>query len=90
MIKRNVHEWACVRVAAFKFVYHWLLLSRLVCHQTSLPPAHGRVGRVMDCSRVRGLGFKSPGSILTSRTGTRSLSRMVRDRGDPFSVPVSG
>ena len=41
-------------------------------------PARGRVGRVTDCG-VRGLGFKSPGSILTSRTETSSLSRVVRD-----------
>ena len=34
-----------------------------------LYPARGRVGRVTDCG-VRGLGFKSPGSILTSRTET--------------------
>ena len=40
--------------------------------------ASGRVGRVTDCG-VRGLGFKSPGSILTSRTETSSLSRVVRD-----------
>ena len=37
-----------------------------------------------------GLGFKSPGSILTSRTETSSLSRVVRDGWDPCSVPVSG
>ena len=35
-------------------------------------------GRVTDCG-VRGLWFKSPGSILTSRTETSSLSRVVRD-----------
>ena len=29
--------------------------------------------RVTDCG-VRGLGFKSPGSILTSRTGTIKFS----------------
>ena len=40
-------------------------------------PARGRVGWVTDCG-VRGLGFKSPGSILTSRTETSSLSRVVR------------
>ena len=44
----------------------------------------GRVGRVTD----RGLGFKSPGSILTSRTETSSLSRVVRDGWDPCSVPL--
>ena len=53
------------------------------CH-----PAHGRVGRATNC-RVRGLGFKSPGTILTSRTETHSLSRMVRDGWDPCSVPLS-
>ena len=44
----------------------------------------------MDCG-VRGLGFKSPGSILTSRTETSSLyiSRVVRDGGDPCFVPLS-
>ena len=47
--------------------------------------ARGIVGRVMDCG-VRGVGFKSPGSILTSRTETSSLSRVVRNGGDPFSV----
>ena len=52
-------------------------------------PARGRVGRVTDCE-VRGLGFKSPGSILTSRTETSSLSRVVRDGWDPCSVPLSG
>ena len=36
-------------------------------------PASGRVGRVTDCG-VRGLWFKSPGSILTFRTETSSLS----------------
>ena len=41
----------------------------------------------MDCG-VRGLGFKSPGSILTSRTLTSSLSLVVRDGGDPFSSTV--
>ena len=48
----------------------------------------GRVGRVTDCG-VRGLGFKSPGSILTSRAETSSLSRVVRRGWDPCSVPVS-
>ena len=52
-------------------------------------PASGRVGRVTDYG-VRGLGFKSPGSILTSRTETSSLSRVVRDGWDASSVPVSG
>ena len=51
-------------------------------------PALGRVGRVTDCG-VSGLWFKSPGSILTSRTETSSLSRVVRDGGYPFSVPSS-
>ena len=49
----------------------------------------GKVGRVTDYG-VKGLGFKSPGSILTSRIETNSLSRMVRDGGDPCSVPLSG
>ena len=40
-----------------------------------------------DC-RVRGLAFKSPCSILTSRTETSSLSRVVRDGWDTCSVPV--
>ena len=43
--------------------------------------ARGRVGRVTDCG-VRGLGFKSSGSILTSRTETSSLSQVVRDGWD--------
>ena len=42
-----------------------------------------------DCG-VRGLVFKSPGSILTSGTENSSISRLVRDAGDPFSVPLSG
>ena len=41
-------------------------------------------------SGVRGLGLKSPGSILTSGTETSSLSRVVRDGGDTFSVPLCG
>ena len=52
-------------------------------------PARGIVGRVTD-SRVRGLGFKSQGSILTSITETSSPSRVARDGGDPCSVPSSG
>ena len=48
-----------------------------------------RHGWVTDCE-VRGLSFKSPGSILTSRTETSSLSRVVRDGWDPCSVPISG
>ena len=64
-------------------------------------PSHGRVGRVgrvgrggrvcrvTDCG-VRGLGFISPGSILTSRTETSSLSRVVRDGWDQSSDPLSG
>ena len=42
-----------------------------------------------DCG-VRGLWFKSPGLFLTSKTETSSLSRVVRDGGDPCSVPLSG
>ena len=52
-------------------------------------PARGRVGRVTDCG-VRGLGFKSQGSILTSRTETSSLSRVVRNVWDPCSGEISG
>ena len=55
----------------------------------NLHPARDRVGRVTDCG-VRGLGFKSPGSILISTTETSSLSRAVRDGWDPSSVPASG
>ena len=51
-------------------------------------PARGRVDRVTDCG-VRGLWFKSPGSILTSRIETSSLSRVVRDGWDPCSLPLS-
>ena len=51
--------------------------------------ARGRVGRVTDYW-VRGLGFKSPGWIITSRTETSSLSRVVRDAWDQSSVPISG
>ena len=50
-------------------------------------PTRGRVRRVTDCG-IRGFGFKSPGSILTSRTETSSLSRVVRDGWDPGSVPL--
>ena len=50
-------------------------------------PARGIVGRVTDCG-VRDLGFKSSGSILTSRTEASSLSRVVRDGWDPCSVPL--
>ena len=48
-------------------------------------PARVGVGRVTYCG-VRGLGFESPGSILTSRTETCSLSRVVRDGWDPCSI----
>ena len=60
------------------------VLSTLLHH-----PASGRVGGVTDCG-VRGLGFKSPGLILTSRTETRSLSRVVKNGWDPCSVPLRG
>ena len=43
----------------------------------------------MECG-VRGLGFKTPGLILTSRTETSSLSRVVRDGWDPCSQLLSG
>ena len=60
-------------------IYHLLLVGRtqpaVLCRTL---PARGRVGRVTDCG-VRGLGFKSKGSILTSGTETSSLSRVVRD-----------
>ena len=52
-------------------------------------PARGRDGRVTDRGG-KGLGFKSPGSILTSRTKTNPLSRVVRGGGDPCSVPIIG
>ena len=42
-----------------------------------------RVGRVTVCG---GHGFKIPCSIFTSKTGTSSLSRLVRDGGDPLTV----
>ena len=57
--------------------------------ETTIYPARGRVGRVIDCG-VRGLRFKSPGSILTSRTETSSLSPVGRGGWDPCSVPESG
>ena len=63
--------------------------SRIMHPPNAGYPARGRVGRVTDCG-VGGLGFKSPGSILTSRTETSSLSRVVRDEWDPCSVPLSG
>ena len=40
-----------------------------------------------DCG-VRGLWFKSPSSILTSRTETSSISQVVRDGWDPYSLPL--
>ena len=52
-------------------------------------PARDRVGRVTDCE-VRGLCFKSPGLILTTKTDTSFLSRVVMDGGGPCSVPLSG
>ena len=70
---------------ALNFYYMCLIFTI----ETTLTTARGRAGRVMD-SGVSGLGFKSPGSILTSRTETSSLSRVVRDSGDPCSVPLSG
>ena len=55
---------------------------------SSVLSTYCRVGRVTDYG-VRGLGFKSPGSILTSRTETSSLSRVVRDGWDPCSAHLS-
>ena len=52
-----------------------------IVHWVPQNPARGGVGRVTDCG-VTGFGFKSQGSILTSRTETSSLSRVVRDGGD--------
>ena len=70
--------------------YHELEVYEVIwVQQLSWAPARGRVGRVTD-GGVKGLGFKSPGSILTSRTETGSLSRVVRDGWDPWSVPWSG
>ena len=40
------------------------------------------------CIPTRNL-ISTPGSILTSRTETSSLSRVVRDSWDPCSVPLS-
>ena len=57
-------------------------------HFEKMYPANGIVGRVTDC-RVRGLRFKSPGSIITYRTETISLSWVVRDGWDPCSELVS-
>ena len=59
------------------------------CGVTLYHPASGRVGRVTDCG-VRSLGFKSRGSILTSRTETSSPSQLVSDGWDPCSVQLSG
>ena len=80
--KQNV----CVKVH-YIIMYNSKKRSRF--HLRTNDPARGKVGRVTDCG-VRGLGFKSPGSSLTSRTETSSLSRVVRDGWDPSSVPVSG
>ena len=54
------------------------LFANIVSNKLCLyyTPARGIVGRVTDCG-VRGIGFKSPGSILTSRTETNSLSRVL-------------
>ena len=80
-----------------KYVYIWNMYTCEICIHMKYVytrnmytyPARGGVGRVTDCG-VRGLGFKSPGSILTYWTETSSLSRVVRYGGDPCSVPVSG
>ena len=66
-----------------------LVTTLIKVRRKAFHPARGRIGRVTDCG-VRGLGFKSPGSILTSRTETSSLSQVVRDGWDPCSVPLSG
>ena len=68
---------------------NWKMFSNSMVAVLVQIPARGRVGRVMDCG-VKGLGFKSPGSILTSRTETSSLSRVVRDGWDPWYVTLSG
>ena len=57
--------------------------------ESVVEPVVELVGRVTDCG-VSGLGFKSPGSIFTSGTETSSLSRVVRDGGDPCSVSLIG
>ena len=52
-------------------------------------PRQGRVYKVTE-GGVKGLGFKSYRCfILTFRTATSSLSREVRDGGDPCSVSLS-
>ena len=54
-------------------------------------PARGTVGRVTD-GVVRGLWFKSRGSILTLEQKPVLYHEVVRGGGDPiaFSVPLSG
>ena len=72
----------------FRYSWHnfiWITFRVIKQGIFSSYPARGRA----DCG-VRGLGFKSPGSIQTSRTETSSLSRVVRDGWDPCCVPLSG
>ena len=83
----------CIFLKGLCWVFVCWILNNALCSMSYvflvfiLCPAHGRVGRVTDC-RVRGLRFKSPCSILTSRTETSSLSRVVRDGWDPRSDPL--
>ena len=50
-------------------------------------PGRGGVGRVTDCG-VRGSNIEQ--KLLTSRTETSCLSRVVRYGEDTCSVPLSG
>ena len=56
-------------------------------HPSSLTSVYLVLG-LQKSTLINIIRFKSPGSILTSRTETSSLSRVVRYGGDPCSVPV--
>ena len=84
----NGGGWGCI-VRDLETIIVFVLLAYNSISGMKFIKVRGRVGRVTDCG-VRGLWFKSLGSILTSRTETSSLSRVVSYDWDPCSVPVSG
>ena len=79
-----------INICSFRFTHTYIYIYinvKIVRYYIIV--ARGRVDRVTDCG-VRGPGFKSPGSILTSRIETSCLSRVVMDGWDSCSVPASG
>ena len=62
-------------IIAYKLIDGTFLMNDFLIHGDV---RHLGIMETPDCG-VRGLGFKSPGSLLTSRTETTSLSRVVRD-----------